>query len=821
MASSPLSLALIILAAATLSIHVEYCSCFTASSAPVVPPKPSSITTLVLFASSTTGTSGDGTSTSNNNNDVLREGRLVEFTSGTGASKTTTLGAIVGPDGKRNLKILTSSGRTPSVPPRSIKHIVPNGRSIYEEIQIEQHERAAVAALGDDAAVKWGQSVAEVWEMMLEDGDEAEPVELTTLADLIAGDSDSVSCYVTRAVLADGVERFCFKEISPKGGKLSLSDNAYCPMYEPIPAAIVETMRSRAKVEALEKAKWEELKQRIDDACKIRSRSSDNVVPVFHMEHESEEIQAALQSLERLGCLANLSPEEAQREEKAAIGDDDEAIACAKQFLQKISRRATPEVAQRLLIGLGLWSEHKNLDLLRLNVPTVFGQYLEDAAIEIASSPAPDLDEASRLDLTHLLAFAIDEASSREIDDALSVEILKTDGPMHSRQRLWVHIADPSRFIELGSPLDISARRRASSIYLPTETIPMFPMSLASGPLSLSPGEVACALSVGLMLDDAGGIDESTPPVITPSLVKTTRLTYDQVDMLLDPFAMVDDPSSSDSGSENDTLENVEATVKSLRQLEWASQQRLQWRKDGGSLESIGPYELPDMSVKARPSADAPDGWKVEIVARERYAASRIVTELMLAANEAVAMYGDTHGVPMPFRCQEVQGVSDAEIDATPEGPCRSWLAIRSTTRSQITSNPLPHGGLGLDLYVQATSPVRRYADLAVHHQIKAHLRGDALPFPGNDTLLRLAQNGGTLSRQLERAANDYWLKEFLRRRGTQPIQALVLSSDGWKENVYKILLPELGAIFTYRSNKSLAIGEQMDMQSLPLADFV
>ena len=155
---------------------------------------------------------------------------------------------------------------------------------------------------------------------------------------------------------------------------------------------------------------------------------------------------------------------------------------------------------------------------------------------------------------------------------------------MHSRQRLWVHIADPSRYIELGSPLDISARRRATSIYLPTETIPMFPMSLASSPLSLSPGENSCALSVGLMLDDAGGIDESTPPVITPSLVRTTRLTYDQVDMLLDPFVMVDDASSSDSGSENDTLKNVdvEATVKVLRQLEWASEQRLQWRKNGG-----------------------------------------------------------------------------------------------------------------------------------------------------------------------------------------------------------------------------------------------
>lgn len=70
-------------------------------------------------------------------NDVLREGRLVEFTTGTGASKTTTLGAIVGPDGKRNLRILSSSGRTSSVPPRSIQCVMPNGYSILTEDEIE------------------------------------------------------------------------------------------------------------------------------------------------------------------------------------------------------------------------------------------------------------------------------------------------------------------------------------------------------------------------------------------------------------------------------------------------------------------------------------------------------------------------------------------------------------------------------------------------------------------------------------------------------------------------------------------------------------
>ena len=64
------------------------------------------------------------------------------------------------------------------------------------------------------------------------------------------------------------------------------------------------------------------------------------------------------------------------------------------------------------------------------------------------------------------------------------------------------------------------------------------------------------------------------------------------------------------------------------------------------------------MMVKARPSPDAINGWQVSVVAKKVHAANRIVTEFMLAANEAMAMYGDMHGVPMPFRCQEMVEVS-------------------------------------------------------------------------------------------------------------------------------------------------------------------
>merc|ERR1740130_1063129 len=112
--------------------------------------------------------------------------------------------------------------------------MVPNAREITTQVQIEQHETAATNALEQDAAAG-GQSVAEVWEMLLEDCNDDEScasddatADLVTLSDLILGDSSSMACYATRAVLTEGVESFCFKEIGntnfdPVGG----------PIYEP------------------------------------------------------------------------------------------------------------------------------------------------------------------------------------------------------------------------------------------------------------------------------------------------------------------------------------------------------------------------------------------------------------------------------------------------------------------------------------------------------------------------------------------------------------------------------------------------------------
>jgi exoribonuclease-2 len=131
-------------------------------------------------------------------------------------------------------------------------------------------------------------------------------------------------------------------------------------------------------------------------------------------------------------------------------------------------------------------------------VPSIFPEAVVARAKQCLDSPITD--PMSRLDLTHLHVYTIDDETTTEIDDGLSVETL-SDG----RHKLWIHIADPTRWLEPGDSLDLEARSRGTSLYLPTGMIPMFPPVLATGPMSLVQKQVCHALSFVVELDRSGG----------------------------------------------------------------------------------------------------------------------------------------------------------------------------------------------------------------------------------------------------------------------------------------------------------------------------
>lgn len=752
---------------------------------------------------------------------AIDAGDLVQFAAKGGKVK---LGAVVSADekAKRNWMVVDAAGHTASIAPKAIKAVVPGSRAMAAA-EVRAHEAAAAEALDSQSDL-----LDDVWELSEEEQS------LPELCELFFGETSSTQCYAALALLESEKGRALFRATNKGLG------------FTPRPADEAKLLTEQFQREAQAANAAAALIERVD-SC-VQSRKQQAEAAAFDLAEEDETTQLDFAALRRLGC---------KREKE----DDEPADERAVDFLQRLNRKGTPEAARQLLCQLGLWDRlavEATLPLLRRRVPVAFSAAMEAEAARIVEAPPPDADAERRIDMTSQLCFAIDDPSTVEVDDAVGIETL-ADG----RQRLWVHIADPSRYVPLGSPLDVEARRRLTSIYLPTGVVPMLPLSLAAGPLSLRPGVDSAALSFGVILDGEGAIakggvggDEADAVRITPSTVRAIRLSYAEVDALLGGEGGEGGKSAADL---------PDGALAVLHALRAASEARLQWRIDGYSMEAIAPRNLPDTVIKAVPerpgntgleaaateaadggdqgvveapaapaaAADAvfEDGWAISVRPAPEggdSAARQIVTELALVAGEAAARLGIEAGLPLPFRGQCMKPIDDDELAAVPEGVCRTWFAISSMYPSGISSKPVPHEGLGLEEYVQATSPIRRYADLAVHHVLKAHLRGDAPPLPfaasaagageGRDEseLVALAKAAGS-SRLYERHANDAWLSEYCRRCKAQrgldsPVEwgATVL---GFRQrgDTTMVLVHELGTVMSFATpSTQLATGQEV-----------
>ena len=179
--------------------------------------------------------------------------------------------------------------------------------------------------------------------------------------------------------------------------------------------------------------------------------------------------------------------------------------------------------AQNLLISMGVWRPNETGVLRKwraLYRPTIEEK---EAMIHVKKRACIDRNAVNRLDLRHLHTFTIDDESTFEVDDALSIEDI--DG----HKVLWVHIADPTRWLDLNDVLDRNARRRGKSTYLPTGTMTMLPFEIVEL-LSLESAEDKPALSVGIVQHEDGSIDMRKSVLRPSSVAVDERLTY-QVDL--------------------------------------------------------------------------------------------------------------------------------------------------------------------------------------------------------------------------------------------------------------------------------------------------
>eukprot|EP00775_Hariotina_reticulata_P005095 gene5095-5336_t len=441
------------------------------------------------------------------------------------------------------------------------------------------------------------------------------------------------------------------------------------------------------------------------------------------------------------------------------------ADALARQTLMLFKRRPEPDVAAELLTEAGLLRLHEPLPLLRAGrsygQESEFEPSLEAAAEALLQSPPPDLDEGLRQDLTHLTVFTIDDASTLEVDDALSIS-----RDQQGNLLLWVHIADPTRWV------------------MPVK---MFPRCLGEGAFSLvsdssdsndeassSKQQECCAFSICATLTEDGALERIVG--VTPSTIKIShRLTYLEAD--------------ADLG-----LGPGLCQFEDLQALFEAARLRRSWRMSEGCID----IDLPEAKLEVPlEDLDCPTPAITCTKVSQWESASRMmVAEMMILAGEAVGRLGKEHGLPLPYRGQEPPKLPSAEVlDTLPDGPCKGYALRRCMKRSVIEPFPVRHSSLALDSYVQFTSPIRRYSDMLAHWNLKAHLRGQPPPFSAA-AITSITAEAAESGREAGRAENEvtkYWAAELLRQQGSKSWEGQVL---GWfrpEMNLVSVSLEELG----------------------------
>lgn len=359
--------------------------------------------------------------------------------------------------------------------------------------------------------------------------------------------------------------------------------------------------------------------------------------------------------------------------------------------------------------------------------------------VETAVEALGDFDRKHRRDLTKLPTLTIDADSSMDLDDALSVLPAAPDGGI----RLFVHIADVDALVSAGSVIDVEAERRGTSAYLQGTVIPMLPRALSENRLSLLPDKERPALTAELRID-ADGVTTSTD--IYPSLIRSDqRLSYDTVAAFFE---------RGEADGVPDRMQD------SLRWLRTVAARISVVRAGRGGVE----IERTEVSVVT----DAENRPK-ELVARSSDAAHLLIERLMVAANEAVAQWLVDRGLPGIYRVHpepdesriealvesarafgfeaglvspvspKAMAAFEAQLRHTAAEPTLSKIVSRVLGPASYSVSPAPHFGLAAPIYLHFTSPIRRYADLAVHRIVKAFLEGDRGLHAGDEEIARLA----------------------------------------------------------------------------------
>jgi ribonuclease R len=418
-----------------------------------------------------------------------------------------------------------------------------------------------------------------------------------------------------------------------------------------------------------------------------------------------------------------------------------------------------------------------------------------------------DAELASRRDFRGLDVVTIDGETARDFDDAVWVERLA-----NGNYALQVHIADVSHYVRPGTPIDVEARLRGTSVYFPDRAVPMLPFELSTDICSLKPKVDRLVLSALLEIDARG---ETVAQEFTTGVIRSAeRMTYTDVHLLLEGDAAV-----------RERYQPLVARFELMQELALAMNRK---RVRRGSID----FDMPEPSIEF-------DEWgaMTGVSRAARNIAHRIIEEFMLAANEAVAAHLETavpasiyriHEKPDPKRVMDFEEVAAhfgyslgvgaipvqrfaitdkrrdgskrrhdielaspelkitsrqyqklvAKIEGKPEERILSYLMLRSLKQARYSTDNAGHFALAADTYTHFTSPIRRYPDLVVHRLLRAALTGAGTPAePELSAIATECSHSERRAAEAERELVEWKKVRFMADRVGEDFDALVIST--------------------------------------------
>jgi ribonuclease R len=446
------------------------------------------------------------------------------------------------------------------------------------------------------------------------------------------------------------------------------------------------------------------------------------------------------------------------------------------------------------------------------DIPSVWPQGVLDEAAKLKSH-VEEKDKAKRVDLRHLPLVTIDGEDARDFDDAIFCEPYKASGwrLFSGGWKLYVAIADVSHYVPLGSELDREAELRGTSVYFPSEVVPMLPEAISNGLCSLMPEVDRLAMVCEMTVSKSG---ELTDFQFYEAVIHShARLTYNKVS------AMLESPRSKEGKALTEQYAEVLPHLKNLYELYKALAKARQGR---GAID----FETTETRIIFGENRKI-----AEIRPTTRNDAHKIVEECMLCANVATARFMQELEIPSLYRVhdgpqpekverlrqflgtmgmsltrkkgdptpedysevlQKIQGRPDAQLIQT--------VMLRSLSQAVYSPDNAGHFGLNYEAYTHFTSPIRRYPDLLVHRAIRSVIRSrrktdrvrrcSAGLLPKNviypydhQALERLGQQCSQNERRADEATRDVvnWLKcEFMQDRVGESFDGLVTAVTGF-----------------------------------------